>query len=37
MVFDFWRDLQLARSAEDIVRETFSSLTDEFTFYDVGS
>lgn len=37
MVFDFWKDLQLARGAEDIVRETFSSLTDEFTFYDVGS
>lgn len=36
MVSNFWTDLSAARGAEDIVRETFSSLTNEFTFYDVG-
>ena len=37
MVSNFWEDLRNARSAEDIVRETFSSLTDKYTFIDVGS
>lgn len=37
MVSNFWSDLAQARSAEDLVREVFASLTDEYTFIDVGS
>ena len=37
MVSNFWADLSAARSAEQIVLDTFSSLTTDFTFYDVGS
>lgn len=37
MVSSFWEDLRQAKSAEDIVRETFSSLTDKYNFIDVSS
>ena len=37
MVSNFWEDLALAKGAEDIVREKFSSLTDKYTFVDVSS
>lgn len=37
MVSNFWSDLAQARKAEDLVRELFSSLTDKYTFIDVGS
>lgn len=37
MVSNFWADLSIARGAEDIVRETFSGLTDKYTFYDISS
>ena len=37
MVKDFWSDLAQARKSEELVREVFASLTDEYTFIDVGS
>lgn len=37
MVSNFWSDLAQAKKAEDLVREVFASLTDKYTFIDVGS
>lgn len=37
MVSNFWSDLAQARSAEDLVREVFSRLTDKYTFKDVAN
>ena len=37
MVKDFWSDLAQARKSEELVREVFASLTDEYTFVNVGS
>ena len=37
MVSNFYSDLAKARKAEDLVREVFSSLTNDYKFYDVGS
>ena len=37
MVANFWNDLAQARKSEDLVREVFASLTNEYTFIDVGS
>lgn len=37
MVSNFWDDLAQARKSEDLVREVFSSLTNDYIFIDVGS
>ena len=37
MVSNFWSDLAQARSAEDLVREVFSRLTDKYTFKDIAN
>ena len=37
MVTGFWEDLLNAKKAEDTVREEFSKLTKDYTFYDVSS
>lgn len=34
---DFWIDLNNARSAEQIVKDTFSTLTEEYSFYNVAN
>ena len=36
MIRDFWNDLNNAKYAEKLVRETFSQLTDKYTFEDVA-
>lgn len=37
MVSNFYSDLNKAKKAEDLVRETFASLTNEYTFIDVSN
>jgi hypothetical protein len=37
MIRDFWIDLDNARYAETLVRETFTALTDRYTFEDVAN
>lgn len=36
MIKQFWLDLEDARKVEDLVRETFAGMTNEYTFEDVS-
>lgn len=36
VVANFYRDLEKARKAEDLVRDVFASMTDDYTFTTVG-
>lgn len=36
MIKQFWLDLEDARKVEDLVKETFSNMTNEYTFEDVS-
>ena len=37
MVSNFWNDLAQAHKSEELVRRLFASLTNEYTFINVGS